>query len=260
MNKQPTPQQLPAGSYKEYLIPKKGKGFRAITAPDAALLKYQRANLLKLEQYFLSQVRGTPLSNTVHGFLSNHNCVTAAKRHIGYDTTIMMDISSFFDNVLLNMVPPQFRDPSFFHQKGYAAQGFATSPMLANIAILPALRQINELLDDLFEDYVFSLYADDLQISINEDDYEETADVIEGVTAIIENAGFRINAKKTRIKYAKYGWRRILGVNVGSDSIRATRKTMRKIRAAKHQSNHSSLGGLVTWSRCYSPKKYRVSK
>ena len=260
---------LPAGAYKEYQIPKKAGGFRKITAPSPELLKYQRSKLKSLEEYFYSQVKRTPLANVVHGFLSKRNCVTGASLHVGYKATIMMDISNFFDTVHYTMLPTELYDPSLFHLKGYAAQGFATSPILCNIALLPALGQIHELLDDLFTDFALSIYADDIQISVNDDEHDVLNEVINNVYAILEYNGFSANTKKTRIKYAKYGYRRILGISVGDDHIRATRKVMRRIRAAKHNSQNQALGpderrsagnsagGLVTWSRCLLPKKYK---
>ena len=263
-------QKLPAGNYAEYLIPKKGKGkFRKITAPSPDLLTYQRSQKKQLEDYLYKTTRKTTIANTIHGFMRNRNCVTGAMQHVKYQTTIMMDISDFFDSVTKDMLPQQFAiDRSLFHQQGYAAQGFATSPLLANIALLTTLTQIHEMLDDFFEDFAFTIYADDVQVSVNEEDYEEINEIIENITAIVENQGFKINAHKTRIKYAKYGYRRILGVNVGDTHVRATRKTMRKIRAARHQSKHaktpeerrhaaSSLGGLITWSKCIKPKHYK---
>ncbi len=260
---------LPAGTYKEYKIPKKSGGFRKITAPSAKLLKYQRSKLKELEEYFYNKVKRTPLANTVHGFLSNRNCVTGASIHIGYNATIMMDISNFFDTVHHTMLPIELYDPNLFHQQGYAAQGFATSPILANIALIPALGQIHELLDDLFTDFALTIYADDVQVSVNDDDRETLNEVINNIYAILEYNGFSANTKKTRIKYAKYGYRRILGINVGDDHIRATRTTMRKLRSARHNAQNQSLepterrtagnsaGGLTTWSRCMYPSKYK---
>lgn len=249
---------LPEGSYKEYKIPKKGGKFRKIVAPSNELLRYQRRILPTLESYYKSQVHRTTIQDVAHGFIKNKNCVTAAKKHIGFQATIMMDISEFFDSVKKEMLPLAFsNDENLFHLKGYAAQGFATSPMLANIAFIPAARQIHEALEDEYAEFMFTIYADDIQISVNSEDYEQLNETIEQVTAIIETSGFKVNAKKTRIKYAKFGFRRILGVNVGNTEVRATRRVMRKIRAAKFQGNGSSAGGLTTWSKCYLPKKLR---
>lgn len=250
--------RLPAGNYEEYLIPKKGGKFRKIVAPSAELLTYQRQILRTLNDDYAIAIQQTPIKNTAHGFVKNRNCITAAIQHVGYQSTIMMDISTFFDDVKPSMLPQYASDANLWHKEGYAAQGFATSPMLANIAFLPALSQIHEYLGDYFYDFAFTIYADDIQISVNTEEVDELSEIIEAITAIIENQGFKINKRKTRIRYAKFGYRRILGVNVGDTKLRATRKVMRKIRAARHQSKASSLGGLTTWSKCYKPKNYRA--
>ena len=52
----------------------------------------------------------------------------------------------------------------------------------------------------------------------------------------------------------------ILGINVGNDHIRASRETMRKIRAADHQGNFHSKGGLTTWSKNLVPKALRKTE
>ena len=66
-----------------------------------------------------------------------------------------------------------------------------------------------------------------------------------------------INPKKTRIHHAKHGNRRILGIQVGEHAIYPNRKLKKKIRAARHQNNGPSLGGLVTASRLLLPKSLR---
>lgn len=81
--------------------------------------------------------------------------------------------------------------------------------------------------------------------------------IIDAVVTFASHNGFSINKNKTRVRCSKAGYRKILGINVGNDHIRASRKTMRKIRAANHQGNFHSKGGLTTWSKCLLPKALR---
>ena len=104
--------------------------------------------------------------------------------------------------------------------------------------------------------FAFTVYADDIQISTNYKSLIPT--IIHNVNSFAVNNGFTINRNKTRVRRSINGYRRILGINVGSDHIRATRKTMRKIRAADHQGNYHSKGGLVTWSKNLLPKVLRA--
>lgn len=79
------------------------------------------------------------------------------------------------------------------------------------------------------------------------------------VNKIAKENLFKINRNKTRVRSSVAGYRKILGINVGDDHIRATRKVMRKIRAADHQGNFHSKGGLSSWSKCYLPKHLQES-
>ena len=122
-----------------------------------------------------------------------------------------------------------------------------------------------------FTETKMTIYADDIQISIN--DLSEIENIINIITEEFTKAGFEINPNKTRLRKTKYGYRRILGVNVGYKDMRATRKVMRKIRACRHlvqvvenpkirREIGQSLGGLVVWSKVCSgeitPKKKKI--
>jgi len=289
MNKTSVVHKLPKGTYTEHTIPKKNGKVRRICAPDADLLNWQRQKLRLLYGLFTTRANRYGVSEVFHGFVPDKNCVTAATSHIGYDMTLMMDISTFFDSIHnsklsgLPLVGPENEgnSDSFYHAEGgYCAQGFATSPIIANIAIIPLVQEIQEFLNDYLGDnnYAFTIYADDIQISFNYDhrlrsngesmhEYindtstglyvDKVNDIISVVTACLTLEDLQVNRTKTRIRHSKYGYRRILGINVGKDHIRASRKTMRKIRAARHQKNGPSLGGLTTWSRCLPPRALR---
>lgn len=257
-------------TYKEYVIPKKGGKVRKIVAPSPDLKKHQRGHLSALEHNFKQEEHIHLLSDAdiFHGFIKGKNCVTAATKHIGYEVTLMMDIKHFFDSVQYNYLPRRYKLPqTLFHAEGYAAQGFPSSPMIANIAIVPVIATLYTALKTITKgDFALTVYADDIQVSVNDPKY------LKAITRLVEAAfykhGYIINKDKTRAKFAKHGYRRILGVNVGETSVRATRKTMRKLRAAKHQASKvgrvgdkvkaaRSAGGLTTWSKCILPNKAR---
>lgn len=257
-------------SYRDFLIPKKNGKPRKISAPSKELLQYQHNLMRGLYAYHLKQEEFYEVKNIQHGFLKNRNCVTAAQQHIGFKYTIIMDLQNFFDSCLVGHFPKSItRYSHLFHKDGYCAQGFASSPILANIASLPMMKQIKDMLTELHNEYkltqeysepgvdtfAFTTYADDIQISTNCRPLIST--IIHNVDSFAVNNGFTINRNKTRVRTAIAGYRRILGINVGSDHIRATRKTMRKIRAADHQGNYHSKGGLTTWSRNLLPKLLR---
>lgn len=259
--------------YTEFAIPKKNGKIRRIFAPSPGLLAQQQAMLPNLNTILAKVEDQEGIKDILHGFVKNRNPVTAATKHIGYDLTLMMDISNFFDSVNSKHISnaPLLMTSDYngsimncihiggLATSGFTAQGFATSPILANICITPIVRDIKEYLETKFKDrYAFTIYADDIQISINSSDFIlETEKLVDIISYLFESEGFEMNTNKTRIRHAKFGHRRILGVNVGDDKLYASRKTMRKIRAARHQSNGPSLGGLITWSKCMLPKSLR---
>ena len=262
-------------SYRDFLIPKKNGKPRRISAPSKELLKYQHNLMPGLYAYHMKRERELNCENIQHGFIPNRNCVTAATQHIGYKYTIIMDLENFFDSCNLSHFPKSItRYSHLFHEKGHCAQGFATSPILSAIASLPMVNEIKKNLISLHNNvvnsidrlepgadctsYAFTIYADDLQFSTNH--AKLVKNIIETVTIIAESHGFKINRNKTRVRKSINGYRRILGINVGDDHIRATRKIMRKIRAADHQGNFHSKGGLTMWSLNLLPKVLRARR
>ena len=101
--------------------------------------------------------------------------------------------------------------------------------------------------------FAFTIYADDIQISYNDKSLKK--EIIQIIGDSFMRGGFQINRRKTRTRSATCGFRKILGINVGESEIRGTRRTMRKIRAANHQGNFHSKGGLIAYSNCNKPKK-----
>jgi hypothetical protein len=253
-------------TYRDFLIPKKNGKPRRISAPSKGLLKYQRRLLPFLVKHHQEETKALNINHIQHGFIPNRNCVTAASMHIGFKYTICMDLSNFFDSCNKSMFPREItKYEPLFHKQGHCAQGFATSPILANIASIEFVYQLNKELEDLhsgtsnqeyqmvnYDKYAFTIYADDIQISTN--NRLLIKEIIDLVELKANQSAFSINKNKTRVRSSESGYRKILGINVGDDHIRATRHTMRRIRAADHQGNFHSCGGLTAWSKCYYPR------
>jgi hypothetical protein len=253
--------------YREFKLRKKNGRYRKICAPSAGWLKHQQNYLKTLYNSFEQIAEELEVEDNFHGFLKDRNCITAAAKHVGYQTTIMMDISDFFDSVnkeIIKTIDPQLASIKYFYHKedGRTPQGFATSPVLANIAFARVVSELKEGLEEIFDmeeddDYALTIYADDIALSLNNEDISTLNSIRDYITTFVESNGFKINRNKTRYRFAKYGKRIILGVAVGDTDYIATRKIRRKMRAAKHQCNKESLGGLTAWSRCLLPKALR---
>jgi len=254
-------------SYHEFSITKKNGKVRNIVNPSSALKKYQRSRQFELHAHFLEAAGA--LASCFHGFIPHRNAVTGARGHIGFETTIMFDLVNFFDNIFYEHITDagvllNAKDQKhLFHKSGYTAQGFPSSPMLANIAAIPLVRAMDHKLKEQFgkDNYALVIYADDISISFNNTDKQQWQAVRETITALALSNRFEINPKKTRVRFAKYGARKILGLNVTDKEVVATRKTNRKTRAVAQQvttdgTKGQVLGGLRTWQKSLPPKQY----
>lgn len=252
-------------SYREFYLKKKNGKKRRICAPSKDLLAAQRKLLPTLVSFFDLYEYRIFKRKIFHGFVPNRNCVTAAMQHLGYAHTITLDISNCFDSIHVDNYPTraycerilQENKAIISHKDGSLAQGFATSPILANIYLVAPVKELYDVLDQLYPDFALTVYADDIQISIPPSNYTAMNSLIDLATLLFDDFGLTINKTKTRIHHAKYGNRRILGIQVGETTIHPNRRLKKKIRAARHQKNGPSLGGLTTASRLLLPKALR---
>lgn len=111
-------------SYQDFYL---GKKRRKISNPSEDLKAYQRSKVKELEKTYINLISGSEIENTAHGFVRNRNCAGCAIQHVGFEMTIMLDISKFFDSVTKDMVESvsfeSAQDKYLFHSEGYTAQG-----------------------------------------------------------------------------------------------------------------------------------------
>ena len=247
-------------SYRTFTIKKKNGKTRRICAPSADLLRFQRRALPQLVKEF-HEVESKLFNYEVfHGFIPHRNIVTCAELHKGFSHTITLDISNCFDSITIEMlqeIAGLNLNPKFFESGGSLAQGFATSPILSAIYLCYPLVQIAAIVKHIDKNAVVTCYADDIQISLTSTEYDVMNRVITYATHIMKKFNLEVNTKKTRIRHSKYGNRKVLGIQVGKDTLSPSRKLKKKIRAASFQKNGPSLGGLITASRMMLPKSRR---
>ncbi len=188
-----------------------------------------------------------------YAFQKNRNCALMALQHIGRCYTLSMDLENFFESVTtrhvedvlaINVIDWCFID-------GRLRQGLPTSPVISNIAFLPFDRAIVSALKRLKIDAVYTRYADDLVFSY--DDYSVGGKIQTLVRQVVEGGGFKVNERKTKIQSAQNGRIVVGGIALDNSGLYATRRTKKKIRAALHQENHSSVSGLNEWAKCKLP-------
>ena len=244
---------------KKFKIKKRSGGFREIYAPNKSEKKVL-INILKNELY-QKQIE-FPFA---HGFLPQKGIITNAEPHINKKLTISMDLSNFFDTVTLDKVGKKLsnkvKESCFID--GAARQGLPTSPMIANIIFVETDKKISEELLKIDSEIVFTRYADDLSISLNDCDKDKSKKIIDVVTTIVKRSGFKINEKKTHLQYATSGRREICGVLVDEKSVHTSRRFKHKLRAVKHQEETNNglkpvLKGLVEFSKLKKPKGQKL--
>ena len=136
----------------------------------------------------------------------------------------------------------------------HVPQGFSTSPYLANIAMIDFDKYLVETLSTLDQNIIYTRYADDLTFSFN--DKALKGIVLSEIAKICHHFGFKIHPKKTRFQDKDNGRAIITGVGVSMYNVHPTRKTIRRLRAARHQSNEDSAQGLAEWVLCKTPRSY----
>ncbi|MCU8488316.1 reverse transcriptase family protein [Vibrio vulnificus] len=244
---------------------------RQIYSPDMNSKVFYQALLPNLNETFEKMEERA----VAFGFVPKRSCVDQALQHRNYAYTISLDIKDFFDHVKPKHVKGLIDEEliPYLFIDGAARQGLPTSPMVSNIAFNAIDREIIAFLEDkitLISDkpkysgsswgweekkryYTYTRYADDLSVSL--DSYDDIARVINGVQRILLRHGFELNARKTKILDAKNGRRVICGVGVDVETVYPTRKTLKKLRAARHQKNLSSVFGHRAWIYSIDKKK-----
>ena len=239
-------------SIHEMLIPKGNGKFRRICVPDASTKHRMRAAIPGL----LSDGAALLANEHVQGFMPGRSPVTNALLHVGFEYSLCMDLSDFFDSVTVEhfVSCPPYRNCRQLLHNLRAAQGLPTSPILANIAAANGFDQ--RILGQLPGLGVYTRYADDITFS------HDSLDVVRLAQHEIAQAAiacfFTINESKTHIQCATAGRRIITGVAVDRDGIYPTRATLRKLRAARHNGNTAAARGLAEWAALKPPNLARV--
>ncbi|WP_345890661.1 reverse transcriptase domain-containing protein, partial [Vibrio crassostreae] len=127
-----------------------------------------------LVKYFSKLYQDNNKANISHSFIKGRGPLTNARQHVGFDVTISMDITNFFDSIRPDLVkkylPEKYIGACFID--GGLPQGFPTSPVLSNIAMIDFDVELQSLLysffiknkESIFK-YKVTRYADDIVVS-----------------------------------------------------------------------------------------------
>jgi hypothetical protein len=214
---------------------------------------FKKFKLVKLIPYLEDTLKKNDQTNVNYAFEKGKNCSLGAINHIGYKYTISFDLVNFFDSVRKSHVEGLLNNEviNYCFIDGAPRQGLPTSPLIATIAFLKCDQLIIDYIKKNKIDAVYTRYADDLIFSFN--NIQDRGKITFLVDKATEANNFKINTNKTKFQNSRSGMRIITGLAVDNFGVHPTRKTKRKIRAAEHQYNLPSLGGLLEWAKCKLP-------
>jgi len=255
----------PKPEFQIVKIPKGNGRFRTIYMPRADIKQRLKNYVPALERTALEVCP----PNVVHGFWPARSCVSNAAMHVGYEYTVCMDLTDFFDHCTLDaMMPHIIRSQKGWGITTYAKEyiapdgacrpGLPTSPAAANICASEMDWALVGLVHDEWG-VQYTRYADDLTFSC--DDFDTVKRLLESVPEIVASHGFKVNERKTRVQCARAGRRIITGVAVDDTGVYPTRKAKRKLRAARHKVTlkpnnphwKHRAAGLAEWCKCKRP-------
>ncbi len=115
--------------------------------------------------------------------------------------------------------------------KNHTAQGFPTSPMIANLALRGFDKKMKEHCDE--RGIVYTRYADDLSFSTKEGDKHFLKDnTLGAATSLLRAFGFEVNKKKTN--YRGRGGRMVVCNVVVNDKTSLAKYKVKRFRAEIH--------------------------
>lgn len=235
--------------YRIARIPKRNGKFREVVIPSSED-KIRLRSLLPALERILERL---DKHGANYAFQRDKNCAQMALAHIGYRYTLSMDLEDFFESVTVahvaRVIPQAIIQQCFV--MGRAKQGLPTSPIISTIAFLPLDARIIGALGALGIDAIYTRYADDLVFSF--DDRRVAGRIQTLVGQVVTDGGFRINERKTKLQDARNGRTVITGIALDQNGLHPTRRTKKRIRAATHQKDESSLAGLKEWAKCKLP-------
>jgi len=229
--------------YKLLKIPKKG-GYRVVYNPSN-LMRLLQFRILKevLEKYF-------EIPDYIYAFERDKSIPVMAKVHEGSLQVVSLDIKDYFPSIKQNVLKDLMQSVGFGESPARTLselmtlgpnvpQGGLTSPKISNVV---ASRTFGPVVKQYCEEKGLSLtiYADDITISSKAD--FDAKEVIEFVSGVLVNAGFRVNKAKTKVM--KKGTRRsrlyVCGTVV-NEKVNLLRDERLRLRAVVHNSVKNGL-------------------
>jgi len=229
----------PRHFYRNFSIPKRSGGVRAIDAPYKSLLECQRwisSNILD----------SIPVHRSASGYIQKKSIKDNASPHLGPKEVVTIDLKDFFPSIPLARVIAVFREIGYTREvslalarlcclNGALPQGAPTSPPLSNIICRHLDSRIARLAAKLNLSY--TRYADDICLS----GLHVPNGIIGSVDRIAASEGFTINTKKTRRYSATNNFKVVTGLNVAANELRVPKGFKRNASLALYHIDKHGL-------------------
>ncbi len=251
--------------YRYVWMAKRSGGARLLEAPKGVLRHTHRVVLREILEH-------VPVHGSVHGFLKGRSALTHANRHVHRKVVLRVDLEDFFASVgpgriygifrhcgypepvahlltalVTNSVPrsvwaaatppasaelrPAFRRLGLHLAHPHLPQGAPTSPAVANLAAFGLDRRLAGLASAA--DLTYTRYADDLAFSsATPRTVPEMRRLVDVISDIVEDEGFRVNPWKTSVQ--RSGQRQRLAGVVVNQRANVERRQYDLLKATVH--------------------------
>jgi len=233
-------------AYRKFQIPKRGGGWREISAPEPLLRDVQRRIVGRL----LNRIDGHPAAL---GFERGRSTVQNAAQHAGRPVIVRMDVRDFFRSTGANRIDGFFAALGWDRQAttlllrltthdGALPQGAPTSPRLSNL--------VNRRLDERLTSFAsrvaarYTRYADDITFSFDRDDTATIHSTIRMVKSALADDGYVLHERR-KLHIRRPYERQLVSGLVVNVRPRLARDTRRWLRAVEH---HSAAGRQTSLS------------
>ena len=208
-------------SYTTFKIKKKSGSYRTIEKPypKLKLIQQKLSNLI----YSCIDELGLEKFDPSHGYKKHRSIITNASKHKNKNILINIDLEDFFPSINFGRIYGYFIKNKNFNLNSNVAkviakiatttnglpQGSPLSPIISNLIAENLDYRLTALSKSIHCNY--TRYVDDLTFSSNDKKIEtallskDTSEVLVSIklNEIINNCGFKINHKKTRISKKK---------------------------------------------------------
>ena len=246
--------QIPKDNkYTTFTIPKKGGGERTIDAPIPKIKVLQRRLADVLSECSREIDAGIKGGNTIsHAFRESHSIITNARAHKARRYVLNLDLESFFPSLNFGRIRAFFLKNNHFKLDAKAATIIAQ--IACNKDVLPQGSPCSPILSELLTHFLdirltrmaktlkctYTRYVDDLTFSTNQKSFPAALATLtdngwalgDELKSRIENAGFKINAIKTRMQCR--GRRQTVTGLIVNEKVNVTIDYYKRARAMTH--------------------------